>query len=127
MTSRVVTDTQCPSNGEPLTLHLQNTDGAASKLQLEVDAVFVATGYTRNAHEEILGPLRELAPSKTASSGQWTVQRNYKVKMDDTKFAKDHGIWLKGCTEDTHGLADSLLSILAPRSGEMVDSIFGNQ
>jgi L-ornithine N5-oxygenase len=32
---------------------------------------------------------------------------------------------LQGCNEKTHGLSDSLLSILAVRGGEMVESIFG--
>jgi L-ornithine N5-oxygenase len=32
---------------------------------------------------------------------------------------------LQGCNESTHGLSDTLLSILATRGGEMVNSIFG--
>ncbi|KFZ18580.1 hypothetical protein V501_01136 [Pseudogymnoascus sp. VKM F-4519 (FW-2642)] len=40
------------------------------------------------------------------------------------KVADTAGVWLQGCNERTHGLSDTLLSILAVRSGELVRSIF---
>jgi L-ornithine N5-oxygenase len=89
-----------------------------------VDAVLVATGYVRDAHESMLEPVRSLRPGIHDS---WEIQRNYKVELDPAKVSSDAGIWLQGCNETTHGLSDSLLSILATRGGEMVKSIFGQK
>jgi len=37
------------------------------------------------------------------------------------------GISLPVCCQDSHGLSDTLLSVLAIRSQEVVESIFGDQ
>lgn len=89
---------------------------------LEVDAVILATGYIRNAHEKMLKSLEHLRPE---ADNNWRVRRDYKVEMDASKVSVDAGVWLQGCNESTHGLSDTLLSTLATRGGEMVDSIFG--
>ncbi|RMJ27731.1 l-ornithine [Aspergillus sp. HF37] len=91
---------------------------------LDVDALMVATGYSRNAHEELLGSVQRLRP---AGQTEWTAARDYKVDLDPTKVSPQAGIWLQGCNEKTHGLSDSLLSVLATRGGEMVNSMFGEQ
>ena len=89
---------------------------------LEVDAVFLATGYRRNAHEKML---RDVEHLRSPEDARWRVRRDYKVEMDESKVSPNAGIWLQGCNESTHGLSDTLLSTLATRGGEMVDSIFG--
>lgn len=89
---------------------------------LEVDAVIVATRYTRNAHEDILKPVQHL---KLSPQTRWTMQRDYRVVLDPAKISSQAGIWLQSCNEETHGLSDTLLSILAVRGGEIVDSVFG--
>ena len=89
---------------------------------LEVDAVILATGYIRNAHEKMLKSLEHLRPQ---ADNNWRIRRDYKVELDRSKVSADAGIWLQGCNESTHGLSDTLLSTLATRGGEMVDSIFG--
>ncbi|PYH41868.1 lysine N(6)-hydroxylase/L-ornithine N(5)-oxygenase family protein [Aspergillus saccharolyticus JOP 1030-1] len=104
-------------------------DGADSligdgKEILEVDALMVATGYNRNAHEQLLKNVQHLRP---VGQDVWTPGRDYRVEMDTSKVSSHAGIWLQGCNEKTHGLSDSLLSVLAARGGEMVDSIFGEQ
>lgn len=91
---------------------------------VEVDALMVATGYYRNAHEQLLRSVQHLRP---ASQEEWTPARDYRVEMDPSKVSPDSGIWLQGCNEKTHGLSDSLLSVLAARGGEMVESLFGRQ
>ncbi|KAL1958103.1 hypothetical protein VTO42DRAFT_5143 [Malbranchea cinnamomea] len=78
---------------------------------LEIDALLVAIGYVRKAHEEMMKPIEHLKCQ--ASKGGWTVQRNYKIVLDPTKVSSRAGIWLQGCNEVTHGLSDTLLSILA--------------
>ena len=91
---------------------------------LEVDALIVSTGYVRDAHEDMLKPVKHLR--SPAHQDKWAVQRNYKVALDPTKVSSQAGIWLQGCNEATHGLSDTLLSILAVRGGEIVDSLFGD-
>ena len=94
-----------------------------SKTQVNgVDLVIVGTGYTRNAHEKILQPTRHLLTSSVSD-----VERNYRLKMATDRVSPNCGIWLQGCCEASHGLSDSLLSILAVRGGELVKSIFGGQ
>ncbi|KAK5109037.1 hypothetical protein LTR62_007585 [Meristemomyces frigidus] len=89
---------------------------------LEVDLLVVATGYLRTTHETLLESLNALKPS---GSNPWTVRRNYAVEFAQGKVSPQAGVWLQGCNESTHGLSDSLLSILASRAGEVVASIFG--
>jgi L-ornithine N5-monooxygenase len=92
--------------------------------ELEVDAVLLATGYVRDAHEDMLKDIEHLRPS---GQSRWHVRRDYKVELDVDKVDSDAGIWLQGCNEGTHGLSDTLLSLLAVRGGEMVASIFGTR
>ncbi|KAF9886176.1 hypothetical protein FE257_012002 [Aspergillus nanangensis] len=91
---------------------------------LEVDALMVATGYYRNAHEQLLQNVQHLRP---AGQEQWNPHRDYRVDLDAGKVSEYAGIWLQGCNEKTHGLSDSLLSVLASRGGEMVNSLFANE
>jgi L-ornithine N5-monooxygenase len=72
-----------------------------------------------------LDMLKECEILNGSKDGQWQTGRDYSLKLNHALAAGDIGIWLQGCNEGTHGLADSLLSILATRSGELVQSIFG--
>ena len=86
------------------------------------DLVVFGTGYYRNMHRQLLKEVEGLFASPDCS-----VDRRYKVQMKQGAVARDAGIWLQGACESTHGLSDSLLSILAVRGGQMVDSIFEEQ
>lgn len=92
-----------------LTLHDLATD---SQQELGFDAVILATGYRRNQHHELLaglgGHLENLTPD-----------RRYCLNLRDS----DARIYLQGCCETTHGLSDTLLSVLAVRSREVLESI----
>ncbi|KAI9724315.1 MAG: hypothetical protein M1812_000382 [Candelaria pacifica] len=108
-----------------LRLHVQKSNGHNADNgsdTLEVDAVLVATGYSRNAHEYILEQTRHLLP---INKSNFPVARDYRINFDENKVDANAGIWLQGCNEGTHGLSDTLLSILASRGGEIVESIFG--
>ncbi|KAL2072016.1 hypothetical protein VTL71DRAFT_11359 [Oculimacula yallundae] len=94
---------------------------------LLVDAVFVATGYERNAHEGMLIKTRDLLSETARELKKFPVRRDYKIAFDENKVAANAGVWLQGCNESTHGLSDTLLSILAVRGGELVQSMFGNE
>ncbi|KAF3491149.1 uncharacterized protein GIQ15_00666 [Arthroderma uncinatum] len=92
--------------------------------ELTADALVLATGYLRNAHESMLASIEPLRAHKQMG---WKVQRNYRLELDKGQVDVNAGIWLQGCNESTHGLSDSLLSILAVRGGEIVQAIFGAQ
>ncbi|KAI2607877.1 L-lysine 6-monooxygenase (NADPH-requiring)-domain-containing protein [Hypoxylon sp. NC1633] len=111
---------------------------------LEVDLVIAATGYRRQSHLTIMEGVADLLPKASERNGVSTtngfrsklseanikghavrVSRDYSVQFAPGRVALGSGIWLQGCCEGTHGLSDTLLSVLAPRSGEIVSSIFG--
>ena len=124
------------------------SDGSEAE-ELAVDAVFVATGYIRNTHEDLMKDTRCLMREGSRDGEPFPVRRDYRVDFDEDKVEKNAGIWLQGCNEKTHGvspnilttyllqhldnntnisnptqLSDTLLSILAVRGGELVQSIF---
>ena len=117
-----------PKDGPGVRLIIENNSGNYHAHQerktetLDVDLVVVASGYQRNAHVGMLKGLEHLRP---AGHDRWNVNRDYRVQLKDGTVSPDAGVWLQGCNEDTHGLSDTLLSILATRGGEMVNSIFG--
>nr|BDD69326.1 L-ornithine N(5)-monooxygenase [Verruciconidia persicina] len=113
---------------------------------IQADLVIAATGYQRMAHVDMLRDAYDLLPKAApVPAGKsplrrgiagWDVEtdqgerklavgRNYQVKFKPGAVAEGSGVWLQGCCEGTHGLSDTLLSVLATRSGEMVESIFG--
>lgn len=116
--------------GEVVRLKLSTSE------EMEVDYIFAATGYVRDVHEKILAETRDLLPSTNSSAsscseekkgGKFEVGRNYKVMFDGEKVDSERaGVWLQGCCEGSHGLSDTLLSVLAVRGGEVVESIFGD-
>ncbi|KAF7719469.1 Uncharacterized protein PECH_005247 [Penicillium ucsense] len=114
------------NSNSPMRIHVQsvNEDDTAHNESLDVDALMVATGYQRDAHEQLLEQVRALRPEGQSA---WSTGRDYRVALDKSKVSPDAGIWLQGCNEKTHGLSDSLLSILAVRGGEIVNSVFGDE
>ncbi|KAF2473074.1 L-ornithine 5-monooxygenase (L-ornithine N(5)-oxygenase) [Lindgomyces ingoldianus] len=109
-------------------LYLSDAPNAEEKEdELDVDVVFVATGYQRDLHETLLQDARSLMPGGGLKDAKWTVQRDYRVQFADKKVSDDAGVWLQGCCESSHGLSDTLLSILATRGGQIVKSIFENR
>jgi L-ornithine N5-oxygenase len=70
----------------------------------EYDAVILATGYTRDSHEELLNPTRYLLPGGDQSEKKWNVSRDYKVIFDHGMVSNDAGVYLQGCNEGSHGV-----------------------
>ncbi|KAI0405143.1 FAD/NAD(P)-binding domain-containing protein [Xylaria palmicola] len=118
-------------------------DGRSDEI-LECDLVIAATGYQRQAHLTMMkdvagllpeGPKTTGAPAPEVTRGKnydatiagrpVKVGRDYALQFAPGKVSPGSGIWLQGCCEGTHGLSDTLLSILAVRSQEIVDSVFG--
>ncbi|KAI1326748.1 L-lysine 6-monooxygenase (NADPH-requiring)-domain-containing protein [Xylariaceae sp. FL0255] len=119
---------------------------SADEEVLDCDLVIAATGYQRQGHLTMMEDVADLLP-EPADMGTVkaihglppnkydaqirgravNVSRDYSVQFAPGKVAQGSGIWLQGCCEGTHGLSDTLLSILAVRSGEIVRSIFGTR
>ncbi len=99
------------SNGIELTLR-DSATGATE--QRRYDVVILATGYQRSSHRELLAPLKDYL-------GDYEVGRDYRLKTDPRLRA---GIYMQGFSQDSHGLSDTLLSVLPMRAAEIAASIF---
>ncbi|KAL8996348.1 MAG: hypothetical protein Q9169_004114 [Polycauliona sp. 2 TL-2023] len=111
--------------GAKIRLRLRDTSSSSNSECLSddmYDLAILGTGYERKGHETLLQSTRGLL-----EGDKFAVERDYRVKYRQDVVKEGSGVWLQGCCEDTHGLGDSLLSMLAVRGGEMVDSIFGPQ
>jgi L-ornithine N5-oxygenase len=84
---------------------------------LECDAVVYATGFIPMPLPDILGDLYE--PGEFGMNLP-ELTRDYRLQ---TSREIAGAIYLQGGTEHTHGLSSSLLSNVAVRSGEIVESI----
>ncbi|MGH3637858.1 MAG: lysine N(6)-hydroxylase/L-ornithine N(5)-oxygenase family protein [Mycobacterium sp.] len=87
---------------------------------LDCDAVVYATGFVPMSLPEILGDLCD--PTVYSADGP-EVARDYRLR---TAREVSGSIYLQGGTEHTHGLSSSLLSNIAVRCGEIVESIVGD-
>ena len=83
----------------------------------QFDALVLATGYRRDTHLDLL---EGLAPHLGDALAQGNVERDYRLA---TPASFKPRIYLQGCCEDSHGLSDSLLSVLALRSDEIAASL----
>ena len=103
----VISATQIVDSGVSLKLGLaenkQEQDDHVVEQDLEFDYVFTATGYRRNAHENMLSETRALLPTDLAEEAKFSVGRNYRVQYDENRVDAKAGIWLQGSNEATHG------------------------
>ncbi|WDD94208.1 lysine N(6)-hydroxylase/L-ornithine N(5)-oxygenase family protein [Burkholderia sp. FERM BP-3421] len=81
------------------------------------DALVLATGYRRDTH---LALLDGLAPHLGDALANGDVTRDYQLATPGHFKPR---IYLQGCCEDSHGLSDTLLSVLAMRADEIVTSL----
>jgi len=97
------------------TSDLENGRGeTAGRERLRATMVFFATGYVRNAHEEMLKETRSLLPQ---GSEGFVVTRDYRVKYDEKKIdSAAAGVWLQGCNEKTHGVSSEVPECLPDES-----------
>ncbi|KAJ3022375.1 hypothetical protein HKX48_006310 [Thoreauomyces humboldtii] len=83
------------------------------------DAVFFGSGYARSAHLDMLRPLAPYL-KRDSVTDNLVVGRDYRVATTEGFTA---GVYVQGCCEETHGLSDTLLSVLGVRGGEILYSI----
>ncbi|KAF7573967.1 IucD, Lysine-ornithine N-monooxygenase [Pyrenophora tritici-repentis] len=122
----VVAVNKATPDSESLCLTIQILPGSCESKQdlttMEVDLLIAATGYKHGYPDDILDGCASLISDE---KGGWRVDRDYRLMFDEGKVSRGAGIWLQGCNEATHGLSDSLLSVMATRSAEVVASMFG--
>ena len=139
--TEVVEVVDIPSN-KRINVTLKHTAGSSSNstnsrktTTLPLDLLIHATGYTRDTHNTLLSRCQILNANSSPSNGNsnnnggepWSINRNYSVKLNHELAAETLGIYLQGCNESTHGLSDTLISVLATRAGEVVGTIFGEK
>ncbi|TWP52434.1 lysine N(6)-hydroxylase/L-ornithine N(5)-oxygenase family protein [Lentzea tibetensis] len=86
---------------------------------LDADVVVLATGYREADPTRLLGSLA--ATCTRDDAGRFAVARDYRLVT-----SLRGGLYLQGGTEHTHGITSSLLSNVAVRSGEILDSVLTN-
>jgi len=96
-------------------LALRNTATGEPSVQ-HYDAVVLATGYERQMHRQLLAPLAEYM-------GDFDVDRDYRIKTDERCKAS---IYMQGFCQASHGLSDTLLSILPIRADEIAASLYAH-
>ncbi|SOY66754.1 lysine N(6)-hydroxylase/L-ornithine N(5)-oxygenase family protein [Cupriavidus taiwanensis] len=77
------------------------------------DAVVLATGYERESHRRLLAPLARYL-------GDYRVDRNYRVQAAPELAVP---VYLQGFCQSSHGLSDTLLSVLPARAEEIASDI----
>ena len=97
-----------------ITLALRNSANGEVSTQA-YDAVILATGYERHMHRHLLAPLAEYL-------GEFEVDRDYRIVTDERCKA---GIYMQGFCQASHGLSDTLLSVLPIRAEEISASLYG--
>ncbi|WAH56500.1 lysine N(6)-hydroxylase/L-ornithine N(5)-oxygenase family protein [Pseudomonas silvicola] len=99
----------------PQGIDLSTQDIATGQVHTKrYDAVILATGYSRDAHRELLAPLEGYL-------NDFQVNRQYRALSTPDLRAS---VFLQGFCEASHGLSDTLLSVLACRSEEIADALY---
>ena len=81
------------------------------------DVVVLATGYSRDAHLKLLQPLSSVLGDNLADA---VVRRDYCLPTPKDFLPR---IYLQGACEESHGLSDTLLSVLAIRADDIAASL----
>lgn len=86
--------------------------------QVRCDAVFLGTGFD----PRMPAMVRDLADAMELS--KITVTRNYRVDLGPRARG---GLYLQGVNEATHGISDSLISVLAQRSADIAGDMLARR
>ena len=111
------------SKGATDRLELTIQDRISQELsKLQCDGVVLATGYQRRLDRKVFENVLHLLKCDTEGNPQLT--RHYRA---ETLEPTPCGLYVQGLGEASHGLGDSLLSLLPFRSGEITDDIVAHR
>lgn len=103
--------------GDEVVLDLR--DRTSGKVEpLRCDLVLLGTGYD----QRMPAMVRDLAAQ--AGLDEVSVSRRYRVDLGDSAWG---AMYLQGVNESTHGIADSLISVLAHRSQDIVNDLLARR
>ncbi|MDJ1156674.1 lysine N(6)-hydroxylase/L-ornithine N(5)-oxygenase family protein [Chelatococcus sp. SYSU_G07232] len=105
---------EAAADAEGIALTLRDRQGGPPERRA-YDAVILATGYRRDPDPRFL---QHLGPYLRGLS----VDRHYRLRTTDDC---EPAIFLQGLSETTHGLSDSLLSVIAVRAREIAEALVG--
>ncbi|GAB3726396.1 lysine N(6)-hydroxylase/L-ornithine N(5)-oxygenase family protein [Amycolatopsis oliviviridis] len=109
--------TDARDDGDEIVLEL--TDRRTGETQeLRTDLVLLGTGFS----PEMPRMVQEIA--KSIGLSEIKVTRDYRLEIDQPATA---AVYLQGVNEATHGIADSLLSVLAPRANDILQDILAHR
>jgi L-ornithine N5-oxygenase len=110
-----VVDARATADG----IDLDVRDRRTGKVEpMQCDLVLLGTGY----EQETPALVRGLA--EQAGVQDVEISRQYRVDLGDNAWA---ALYLQGVNERTHGISDSLLSLLAHRSQEIADDLLARR
>jgi L-ornithine N5-oxygenase len=104
-------------DGDEVVLGLADRIGELND-ELRCDVVMLGTGFERS----LPALVRKVAD--LVGVEQFLVSRAYRVIMPPSVTAN---CYLQGTNEESHGIADSLISVLAIRAGEIVHDLMANR
>ncbi|MDO9418511.1 MULTISPECIES: lysine N(6)-hydroxylase/L-ornithine N(5)-oxygenase family protein [Pseudomonadota] len=110
LNNQEITAVQSCAEGVSITLKDRCRDACTTHTY---DAVILATGYRRDHHLALLKPLASYL-------GDFRVDRQYRLH---TTPDFRPSIFLQGACESSHGLSDTLLSVLATRSAQITAAL----
>jgi L-ornithine N5-monooxygenase len=88
--------------------------------EIEADAVILATGYRWPSDHPLLAGIAPYLVANEEGGEGFQIERDYRVKAT-SGFAP--GIYLQGFSERRHGPSETVLSLLAVRAGDIVQSL----
>jgi L-ornithine N5-oxygenase len=104
-------------DGDEVVLDLRHR-GTGEVTELRCDVVLLGTGYD----SRMPALVRDLADRMGLAD--IAVSRRYRLDLGPTARG---GLYLQGVNESTHGIADSLISVLAQRSQDIVEDILARR
>ncbi|MCX4749980.1 SidA/IucD/PvdA family monooxygenase [Kitasatospora sp. NBC_01287] len=104
-------------DGEVVLTLVDRRTGRSS--ELAADHVLLGTGFEGRMPRLVQGLADQLGLAEV------TVTRNYRLVLPGEESGP--AVYLQGVNEATHGISDSLLSVLAGRSGEIVQDLLGRR
>ncbi|MNG92555.1 L-ornithine 5-monooxygenase [compost metagenome] len=104
---------QARSTEQGVELLMRNNATGETQVQ-HYDAVVLATGYERQLHRQLLAPL-------DAYLQGYEVDRSYRLLTDERCKAS---LYMQGFSQASHGLSDTLLSVLPVRADEIAASLY---
>ncbi|WP_136475486.1 lysine N(6)-hydroxylase/L-ornithine N(5)-oxygenase family protein [Pseudomonas sp. DG56-2] len=104
---------QARATEQGVELVMRNNATGETRMQ-GYDAVVLATGYERQMHRQLLAPLDDYLHD-------YEVDRSYRLLTDERCKAS---LYMQGFSQASHGLSDTLLSVLPIRADEIAASLY---